>query len=118
MKVKDKGFEWSMGNGQCPCCYGNKPDVGWWTDMVGHERGCFLAEVMEGSGLEVIWEYKNPERSIGWYCPDDSGGLSSICYNDPDKEEKLAMQDEQGLNIGKIFTEALSMVKEYDKDNG
>lgn len=85
-KIRD--FEWSIGNGQCPACHGQKPDKGWWTDTVGHREGCVLAEVMRMADLEPEMEHPNPERSIGNFVADD-GLICMIRYNDPDKEEKL-----------------------------
>lgn len=90
-------YEWSMGNGQCPCCNGSSPHLGWWTDTVGHRKECVLAKTMEAAGSEIIWEHENPEREIGWYCPDGTGVICGIRYNDPDKAEKLAMADKQRL---------------------
>ncbi len=113
-----ESYEWSMGNGQCPCCYGNKPNKGWWTDTVGHKKECSLAGTMDKAGLKVIWEYENPDRSVGWYCPTGSGVIHDIRHNDPDKAKKLIMQDEQGLNFGKQLGEklakAIEVAVEYD----
>jgi len=57
--------EWSMGNGQCPECCGSKPDMGWWTETVGHKPGCELAKAIESAGGKVEWEHSNPEARDG-----------------------------------------------------
>lgn len=90
--------QWSMGNGQCPVCYGHKPNARWWTDTVGHEKACSLAVTMEKAGLSVEWEHENPSRSVGFYIPKLTKGnriISFIRADDPDKEEKLSTMDEQ-----------------------
>lgn len=51
-------FEWEMGNGQCPCCYGIQPNDKKWerfsADETGHAPDCALAEVMKAAGLAVV----------------------------------------------------------------
>ena len=52
--------EWSVGNGQCPECYGSGPSFhgrcfgGWQAAAeLGHEKKCGRAEAMEELGGEV-----------------------------------------------------------------
>lgn len=100
---KDIGdYQWSLGNGQCPVCLGNRPGMGWWTDRVGHNRGCALGQTMEAAGLEVFWSRLNPERSVGWYNPDypKGGPMCTIRFNDPDKGLKLELQKQQAIVRG------------------
>lgn len=52
--------EWTMGNGQCPDCYGLSPYGRWEkhpcnTEGVGHKRSCDRAIALEGLGEEVIY---------------------------------------------------------------
>jgi hypothetical protein len=52
-------FEYSMGNGQCPCCEGVTPEKGkfnyYRADQKGHNPRCALARVMEASGYVVVY---------------------------------------------------------------
>lgn len=54
--------EWTMGNGQCHVCCGCKPRRGWWTETVGHERGCKLAKAIEALGGKVVWSHENHSK--------------------------------------------------------
>jgi hypothetical protein len=54
-----KSKEWSLGNGQCPECYGNKPRHKWWTDTVGHKRDCVLAKSLEEIKIKPVYEREN-----------------------------------------------------------
>jgi hypothetical protein len=54
-------FEWSMGNGQCPYCYGLSPDKfsgfgGYDTRDKGHERDCALAATMRLAGFKTVMQ--------------------------------------------------------------
>ena len=46
------GFEWSMGNGQCPACEGCGPAFKGHpaVDELGHEQDCELADLMDRAG--------------------------------------------------------------------
>jgi hypothetical protein len=52
-----------MGNGQCHDCCGNQPRKGWWTNTVGHRRGCALALAIESLGAPVVWERENRSKA-------------------------------------------------------
>ena len=81
-------FEWSMGNGQCDLCGGHQPEKHWWTDTVGHNKKCPLANMMEEAGKTVIYEMPNPERTVGSFF-NEAGIMETIRYNDPNKEQKF-----------------------------
>ena len=57
-------IEWSMGNGQCPACYGPHPSrkKNWFPpDEVGHKRNCPLARALIGLGqYDVAYDLKPP----------------------------------------------------------
>ena len=55
--------EWTMGNGQCHECCGNKPRKGWWTDTVGHAPTCKLAKAIESLGGKIVWERENHSKA-------------------------------------------------------
>jgi hypothetical protein len=65
MKAYEK--EWSMGSGQCPDCYGSAPDKHWWTEHIGHELNCPLAELLKDAGHSPLMKQLNPDRSIKTY---------------------------------------------------
>ena len=50
--MSNKSFEWSMGNGQCPACYGLGPvfDGHPANEPTGHELDCELAILMDKAG--------------------------------------------------------------------
>jgi hypothetical protein len=77
-------YQWSDGNGQCPCCAGASPNVDWWVDYVGHELDCSLALTMELAGIPILWKQLNPDRAIGSYIGLD-GGIGSIRASDSDE---------------------------------
>jgi hypothetical protein len=54
-----KAKEWSLGNGQCPECYGSKPRHKWWTITVGHKADCVLAKALEEIKIKPIYEHIN-----------------------------------------------------------
>lgn len=54
--------EWSLGNGQCPECFGHDPQAEWWTEEAGHKKRCGLALALESFGETVFWEQANPTR--------------------------------------------------------
>ena len=54
--------EWTMGNGQCGECCGNKPRARWHTDTVGHRQGCKKAKAIEALGGKVVWERFNHSK--------------------------------------------------------
>lgn len=54
--------EWTMGNGQCHECCGQKPRAKWWTDKVGHRKDCMLAMALEELGQKVTWEHENHSK--------------------------------------------------------
>ncbi len=62
--LKDK--EWSMGNGQCPECYGVPKN--WYghplyktSETIGHKKGCKMAEMLNELGQKplIIGDYKS-----------------------------------------------------------
>jgi len=57
-----KSKEWSMGNGQCPECCGNKPRMGWWTKTVGHKKDCLFAKMLEEVKVKPIYERLNHSK--------------------------------------------------------
>ena len=57
-----KSKEWSMGNGQCPECYGHKPRNKWWTDTVGHKSSCVLAKVLLENKISPVYERPNHSK--------------------------------------------------------
>lgn len=51
--------EWSMGNGQCPCCFGLSPGDFWPSfgiTIIGHKQGCSLAKQIEDIGGSPIYQ--------------------------------------------------------------
>ena len=38
--------EWSLGNGQCPICYGLRPGGRWASDITGHRGECLFEVVV------------------------------------------------------------------------
>ncbi len=91
-------YEWSAGIGQCPCCYGKKPDIGWWTDTIGHDKDCALAGVMGKAGLDILWECENPYRRS----PDSNKGHRGIesDFDDVIKEMVKDIYDGDGTLKG------------------
>ena len=59
-----KSKEWSLGNGQCPECYGHKPRNKWWTTYVGHENKCILAKSLVELGVSVVWKRINHSKHV------------------------------------------------------
>jgi hypothetical protein len=88
-------YQWSDGNGQCPCCAGASPNVDWWVDYVGHELDCSLASTMERAGIPVLWKQLNPDRTIDSYVGLD-GVISGIRASDSEelKNKKRNMTKE------------------------
>lgn len=58
--------EYKMGNGQCPDCCGQKPNIGWWTNHIGHELNCPLAKSLTVLGEMAVYKKLNPERVLSW----------------------------------------------------
>jgi len=73
-----KSKEWTMGNGQCHECCGNKPRHGWWTPTIGHRKGCKLAICLEELNVKVVWERKNHSKAVSRFRND----MKRACGND------------------------------------
>ncbi len=58
-----KSKEWSMGNGQCPDCYGSRPRMGWWTETIGHKPNCKLAKAIVTAGGRAEAERANHSKA-------------------------------------------------------
>ncbi len=66
-----KKLQWSMGNGQCPECFGLKPFTfeRYTRRSHGHKQGCLLAKSMQAAGFKIIYrsqEHQFNKRS-GFY---------------------------------------------------
>lgn len=49
--------EWSMGNGQCPECYGLSPNKYWYYGRdyeTGHKKDCLLMKSLQQLGFKVV----------------------------------------------------------------
>jgi hypothetical protein len=48
---KQRPFEWSMGNGQCPVCFEMPEGEDWGAGRIGqgHAKDCWIAELREAS---------------------------------------------------------------------
>jgi hypothetical protein len=57
-----RNMEWSMGNGQCPQCHGCRPNKGWWTKTVGHQKNCGIALALKELGANVQFEKINKSK--------------------------------------------------------
>lgn len=65
-----KSIEYSMGNGQCPECYGVPPS---WhghpchltPQSIGHKANCSIAQAIISSGGDVIFKNSSSELPLG-----------------------------------------------------
>ena len=73
-----KNKEWSIGNGQCPECFG--VHEGWYghplhmePETIGHKKDCKLAKAIKdlGGGPLYLGEYKNDKQFENYI--DDNG---------------------------------------------
>lgn len=91
--------EWSMGNGQCPDCYGVPPS---WhghplhmrPETIGHEISCRLAEAIETTGGSVIFQGKFYSDVEYEHCIKEIGELGTQVFGtqikgtDPDSANR------------------------------
>jgi len=61
--MNNKEFEWSLGNGQCPCCLGCGPSFDrqspFGLAVCGHEADCQLAGLFQATGRSVLYRQRD-----------------------------------------------------------